>query len=292
MTDCPTREQFVLRVDGELSRNDELSMDQHLGGCARCRTEMAAFDGLIGALAAPATTPAFDFAARALQADLQATRASTQSITVVPRRWRGGWAAIAATSAAAAALFFIVRPSMTGEQNTQVAGVSASGAERGAANDDRGFVARGAAPSADAKAERRRWVSLRVFRTRDGQATALGTPPMSTVRSTDGLLFAYTNAGPTPFSHLAIYAVDQSNHVYWYYPEFAQEGAGVDPVSIGISAGVDIELHDEVRHALGSGPLQIHALFSNQPIRVQDIERNPTLEPEAGVRYTILAQVE
>jgi hypothetical protein len=97
------------------------------------------------------------------------------------------------------------------------------------------------------------------------------------IQARDGLLFAYSNPDAA-FTHLMVFAVDESYAVHWYYP--AYQRAGENPAAIPILPGTTgAELGEEIRQRLRPGPLRLYALFLREPHRV--------LEIEALVRSTI-----
>ncbi len=111
------------------------------------------------------------------------------------------------------------------------------------------------------------WVGLHVLRVR-GAGQPLRVEGQ--LAASDALVFAYSNAGPRPYSHLAIFAVGDGGEVFWYYPP--HERAGGDPSSQPIEAGADVELREAVRHALRPGPLALYAIFTRAPLRVRQVE--------------------
>jgi hypothetical protein len=127
------------------------------------------------------------------------------------------------------------------------------------------FVARSAAPG---QLERDRWVGVKCFHVdpRGGQH-----PLGRQLPAGSGLLFAYTNLGPEPKEHLMIFAVDGSGRIFWFYP--AYERLGTNPSALRIKRRVvDVELPHLVRHDLAPGPLVIYSLFTEEPVRVLEIE--------------------
>jgi hypothetical protein len=87
--------------------------------------------------------------------------------------------------------------------------------------------------------------------------------------SKSGLLtFTYTRTNPAP-GYLALFGVQESSRVIWYYPDFGEKesirivGDRVDePLSDGFNVSVN--------HV--NGPLLLVALFSEQPISIEKIE--------------------
>jgi len=86
----------------------------------------------------------------------------------------------------------------------------------------------------------------------------------------DGLLFAYTNLGALPFTHLMVFAVDASGQVRWFHPAYQQ--AGTNPSSIAIAANANVPLAEVVRHPFAAGPATVQALFSRRPLHVAEVE--------------------
>jgi hypothetical protein len=124
-------------------------------------------------------------------------------------------------------------------------------------------TARGALPAVAAAP------AIHLFRSVSARATepVVGAGP---IRAGDGLLFAYSNPDAA-FTHLMVFAVDQSYAVHWYYP--AYQRAGDDPVAISILPGTTgTELGEEIRHQLRPGLLRVYALFLREPHRVLEIE--------------------
>ncbi|HET6149054.1 MAG TPA: hypothetical protein VFH68_16060 [Polyangia bacterium] len=118
--------------------------------------------------------------------------------------------------------------------------------------------------------------AIHLFRSVSARATepVVGAGP---IHARDGLLFAYSNPDAA-FTHLMVFAVDESYAVHWYYP--AYQRAGEDPAAVAILPGTTgAELGEEIRHPLRPGLLRVHALFLREPHRV--------LEIEALVRRTI-----
>lgn len=115
---------------------------------------------------------------------------------------------------------------------------------------------------------RERWSGIRFYRV---DATGETERLIDRFRVADGLVFSYTNLGPQPFDHLMVFGVDASGAVRWFFPAYDREGT--NPESIAIKRGdADMPLPDVVRHDFASGPLAIHAVFSDGALRVLDVE--------------------
>src|SRR5690606_22655669 len=149
---------------------------------------------------------------------------------------RNLWLAAALCAAALAASLLIVSFGSS---------LGSSGASRA------GPLAEFRAKSLSAADSPERWAGIQIYRLRGS-----GTPePLGAQLSTaDGLLFAYTNLGPTPFEYLMLFARGAAGRVYWFYPAYEREGS--DPASTPLQAGQAHRLLAEViRHGYEPGPL-------------------------------------
>ncbi|MBU0552892.1 zf-HC2 domain-containing protein [Myxococcota bacterium] len=106
-----------------------------------------------------------------------------------------------------------------------------------------------------------------------------GALPVShEIRAQDGLAFAYDNRAQK--QRLMIFAVDASRNVYWYHPAWTDPAD--NPTAILIQGGAERhELDEAVAHALTPGPLWVHALFTDAPLTVRDIEARLGDDPAA-----------
>jgi hypothetical protein len=85
------------------------------------------------------------------------------------------------------------------------------------------------------------------------------------------LLFSYTNLGRDPLANLMIFGVDSRAGVHWFYPAYEREGS--NPSSISIAKGAaQAPLAELIQDEFSPGPLTIHALFSNRPLQVLEVE--------------------
>lgn len=122
-------------------------------------------------------------------------------------------------------------------------------------NDDAtGFHARGAA-----KERTDRWISLDIFRARAGGYE----PVQESIASDDALTFSYRDRSSPAFTHLLLFAIDDSAEVHWYYPASAEGKA----VSIALTGNAGADLPDQVRYRLGQGSLRVFAIFSREPLQ-------------------------
>lgn len=169
-------------------------------------------------------------------------------------------------------------------------GAVTSVALRRPADDFRAKSALGSNSSSD-----ERWSGVRIYRVdAGGEATRL----QDRFRASEGLVFSYTNLGPHPLDHLMVFAADSRGAVQWFYPGYDREGT--NPESLAIKKGdADVLLPDVVHQDFAPGLVAIHALFSDGPLRVLDIEdrlrqqRDPMapLSIHGAVDHVVTAEV-
>jgi len=86
----------------------------------------------------------------------------------------------------------------------------------------------------------------------------------------DDVAFAYAN--PAGKRYLSVFAVDEHAHVYWYYPAWAVGTPAPSAVPAQPGPGPH-ELPEAVRHAFDGRHVAIYALFSDEPLAVEALER-------------------
>jgi hypothetical protein len=125
-----------------------------------------------------------------------------------------------------------------------------------------------------------RWEGIRAFRLVPG-----GQPERlrKSVRSEDGLLFAYTNLGAEPFEHLMVFCVDAEREVHWFYPAYASEHE--NPSSIPVQVGQELALSEVVWLDLPKGPLTIYGAFTREPLDVWAVEAWFEAHPGGGAGF-------
>jgi hypothetical protein len=141
---------------------------------------------------------------------------------------------------------------------------------------ERGVRSKSASPTAGPA----RWAGIRAFR-----LVAGGQPERlrKSVRSEDGLLFAYTNLGAEPFEHLMVFCVDAERELHWFYPAYASEKK--NPSSIPIQGGQELALSEVVWLDLPKGPLTIYGAFTRQPLDVWAVEAWFAAHPVGGAGF-------
>jgi hypothetical protein len=139
-----------------------------------------------------------------------------------------------------------------------------------------GFRSKSASPAASPA----RWAGIRAFR-----LVAGGQPERlrKSVRSEDGLLFAYTNLGAEPFEHLMVFCVDAERELHWFYPAYASEKE--NPSSIPIQGGQELALSEVVWLDLPKGPLTIYGAFTRQALDVWAVEAWFAAHPGGGAGF-------
>jgi hypothetical protein len=91
----------------------------------------------------------------------------------------------------------------------------------------------------------------------------------STLGAHDELAFAYENGGGKP--RLMIFGADEHAHVYWFYPAWTRPED--NPVAVPIATdAARHELAEAVSQPLDGKRLDIHALFVDGAVSVQDVE--------------------
>ena len=113
-------------------------------------------------------------------------------------------------------------------------------------------------------------VHLSVFRFQRGAERSAAVPVTDRIGAGDELEFAYENRAGK--QRLMIYGVDEHRHVYWFFP--AWQDPATDPEAIRIEAGEGThELPEAVAHYFDGRQLTLHALFTDAPLTVRDVER-------------------
>jgi hypothetical protein len=105
----------------------------------------------------------------------------------------------------------------------------------------------------------------------------------------DELAFAYLNRAG--WSRLLVYAVDRAGRIYWYHPGWADPATA--PVAVRIEPGPGRhELPEAIAQPLPHGPVEIHAVFTDDAVSVQSIERGtrPARAQELVIPIQVIEQ--
>ncbi|MFZ5438550.1 MAG: hypothetical protein ACOZQL_01010 [Myxococcota bacterium] len=116
--------------------------------------------------------------------------------------------------------------------------------------------------------EENRWAGLEVYRVVGGRSVRAG----GSIAPTDGLAFAYRNGGEHPWPFLMVFAVDARGRTYWFHPAWTEPAEAPRSIAI-VPSTAAVELREVVFHDFAPGPLEVHALFSRQPLTVLAVER-------------------
>ena len=93
------------------------------------------------------------------------------------------------------------------------------------------------------------------------------------------LAFAYANGEGK--QRLAVFAVDERRHVFWFHPRWDQPADNPSAEPIDRRPGVH-ELPSATRHGIGPGRLWIYGLFTDDPLTVRAIEALVAAAPAPG----------
>ncbi len=235
-----TTERLAAYLEGEVTASERLAIDKDLAEDAEQRKYLAQLLQIRSAVASPvAELEDLDLVAR--------VRQGAKSPPLPKKVEFGRWVWAASSAAVAAGLASYV-------------GVT-SNSDSTAAPE---FQTRAVETPTHA-----RWTGVQVYRVDASNSQAL--PLGQIINPRDGLLFSYTNSGTQPFSHLAVFGVDDAGQVFWYHPAYLD--AQTDPESIPIRAGVTQEpLNAVVRHVYTGESLRLYAMFSHRPWRVSELE--------------------
>jgi hypothetical protein len=85
----------------------------------------------------------------------------------------------------------------------------------------------------------------------------------------DELAFAYRNLDDRPY--LMVFALGEGGRVYWFHPAWSDERDRPAAVPIARDRLVH-ELPEAIRHRPTGDRLEVHALFLNEALTVQDVE--------------------
>jgi hypothetical protein len=233
---CLEQVRVDRHFDGTLAPSDEHAMREHLPGCPACTARYER--RLLLEQLDPGALGAQERLARGL--GLGAARpvagasAARRSVPVL--------AALA--MAAALLLFFGSRALRSPDDGFTARG---GGGERGAGN------------AVDS--------TVLVYR-----AAALSKPSLAgdAINAHDELAFAYENGSAKRY--LMIFGIDEHRHVYWYHPGWANPSDDPSSISIETTPGLH-HLHEAIAHQLDGQELEIHALFTDSPLTVKNVEK-------------------
>jgi len=241
---CPSQDELLRLVDGELTENRAAALRAHLAACPACAAEDRATRALVERLAAPVPgLPSPGAVAAVLR------RAQAGEPGPAPARWRPRvllpLLAGPLLAAAAIAAVVAVRPETPGSPE---------------------FVARGGAAAWPRTVGAELWTLEPLRKVETGTA----------LRPDAALVGRYRNAGAAG-AYLLAFAVDARGEVHWLYPAFTT--AGSDPAAVALPPAAAGALPDAVVLSdLLPGPLRLLTLISPEPLAVSHVESLPAAD--------------
>jgi hypothetical protein len=251
---CPSDEQLLRGLLGELSVNEARTVDRHSATCARCTSELDSQRALLSDLSVkPTPLHSEDVFTNGV---MDAIR-HAQSRPPARARTRfdfGRNGLLVATAIAAAALVAVLSHSQQQTHGTAREHVSARGAT----------IAASKTPHAE------------LFFVRDGVFSPLAGAQL---RAGDALAVRASNLSERA-AYLAVFAIDALGEVHWLYPAYVD--ASTTPMSIAVQGGTRDRMLDEVVEPDSPAPgrFRLFALFSSVPLDVLSVEaqRNAFLD--------------
>lgn len=253
----PAPQRLAAHLEGELSESETATLEQQLSGSSNARQQLEQMRNIRAAL----SDFGHEFEGVDLVPSIRARIREQRAMPVRPtesffeRLLRRPAAALFATGLATAAVCLCVAR----------------------ASHDRS-AATFRAKAADQTLGAARWAGVQAYAVRAGKSEPLA----ETLARSDGLLFSYTNLGDAPQRQLMIFAVDSRGGVHWFHPAYEHEGENPSSISIQANAA-QVPLAELIRDDFPPGLLTIHALFSNRPLRVLDVEGWLKQNPRASL---------
>jgi hypothetical protein len=101
-------------------------------------------------------------------------------------------------------------------------------------------------------------------------AGAAPTRVVDAVGKDDNLAFAYAN--PTGKKYLLVFAADEHQHVFWYFPAWTRPEE--DPAAVPITPSTDlVELKESVSQAFDGKELVLYTVFTDDALHAREVER-------------------
>lgn len=233
METCPPRDEWVRRLDGEVTANRAAELALHVASCGSCRKQTTALDDLVRALRAPSVVTDPATVARVM-AHLDDTPAPEHRVRWP---WLAGGLAFAA---AAAVLLLVLRPS---------------------SNPDDEFVARGTRAAAVAVTLHALTDARELQRLEAGASVTPATAYVASYRNT---------GGP---AYVMVFAIDSERELHWLYPEFVDTVSDPAAVALPVSHEPRLFEETVVLDKPALGTMQLVVLVSQRLLRVSDLEQ-------------------
>jgi hypothetical protein len=237
MISCPSGDELLSLLDGEVTENRAIELRQHLAGCPACAREARAGEDLVARLAAP--VPGVP-SPRAVERVMRRV-AAEPSAPSRRRSWRLAFPAGALALAAAAGWILVAlihRP------------------------DPPAFLPRGAPAAWERKVGVEIWTLEKPpRRLAEGLAVSPATEYVATYRNLTG-----------GAAYLLAFALDAAGEVHWLYPAFLD--ASADPPSSPLAPSASATLPDSIElDGVAPGELRLFTIVSPTPLSVSQIER-------------------
>jgi hypothetical protein len=249
MRSCPTTEEMVLLIDGELTENQAASVRDHLPGCQACREEVASIRALVRDVA---------LRVEPRPGALERVLARLDEPPVAPpAQWKPVLAGVAGLALAAAAFAL----------------VPAAYSHRG---DPANFTARGG--PAEPSIARDVGVTLYRHGARLDRLEAGGAVTAQTAYA-----ISFRNLGADGSAYLAVFAQDGAGDVHWIEPTWVDPAQ--DPASMPLphAERETVPRTSVVLERPAAGTMRVFVLVTPAPVHVSEVERlaGSTLETTA-----------
>jgi hypothetical protein len=242
---CAHRVRIPAWLDGDVTQNEALELEQHVASCGPCQTQRRRLQNAIGLLRSALPTESLPTSMAAHTARKIRMRAHKKS----PAPWVFFVGAIA--SAAVLSVFVLPTPPQTAVL------------EPGASE----FTPRGAAhpPS-----EFQRRLGVDIFEHRHLQE-GVRLQDGGRLDAGAGLSFVLYNRSGRDW-HYMLFGIDAKAQVHWFYPTYTTVGS--NPLSPRLASKPEVVALPEgvTAEDPATGSLKLVALFTPSPLHVQDVE--------------------
>jgi len=234
---CPTTEELVLLLDGELTENRAAAVREHLVECSGCARELATLRGLVADVAAP-IAPRPDALDRIL--------ARIDDAPAPPRRGQPRWALGLVAVVAAAAIAVLVPSVVSWRRSAE-------------------FAARGGGPGSLA-----RDVGVAVYRAGERLEPLHAGAEVS---PSTAYAVATRNLGPDGSAYVLVFAEDAAGQVHWIAPAWTDPAADPAPAPLPHADRETAPSSATVLEGPAPGAMRIFTVVAPRAIHVSAVER-------------------
>ncbi len=232
---CPSRDEWLRRFDGEVTANRLVELDAHADHCTSCRREVTTLDDLARALRAPAPGVPADMVTRVMA-----------RLDDPPAPARHRWSLLIGGLVAAAALAVFIAVDRSGERSDFTA---------------RGHVTR----------DLGRQTGIELYAL-GGELRPLGEG--SRVARDTAYVASYRNLREDD-AHALVFAIDSAREVHWLYPAYSDPATDPASVALAAARSPVLFTETVVLDDVALGPLAIVTVISEQALHVSAIEQLP-----------------